>query len=59
MWHRNVTLEDSYGDRVHGVEHVPTVSDLPGTITVGSTRWFTTVWAGQGWSIVDTGEWEL
>ena len=56
--HRRVTLEDAYGDQHYGVEHLPTQSDLPATITVNGTRWFTPVWFREGWQVVASGEWE-
>jgi hypothetical protein len=57
MSHRNVVLEDAYGDHHRGVEHLGK-SDEPPTITVGSTRWYTTTWTREGWVRVWAGEWE-
>jgi hypothetical protein len=56
MRHRNVTLEDGFGDRLAGVERV-WMSDEPPTITVNGTCWYTTTWTREGWSVVEESEW--
>ena len=57
MMHRNVVLEDEYGDHHRGVER-QTQSDLPNTVTVNGTCWAWDLWWADGWSLHESGEWE-
>ena len=59
MSHRNVVLEDEYGDHHRGVQHMTATSDEPDTITVNTTCWYTTTWTRAGWVVVEAGDWEL
>lgn len=54
---RPVVLIDDFGDTQRGTEHFPERSDVPSSITVGSTRLWVTAWKIRGWSIAWVGEW--
>ena len=56
--HRNVLIQDGFGDTHRGVEHTGR-SDEPATITVNATCWYTTTWVREGWEVVEAGPWEL
>jgi hypothetical protein len=55
--YRNVVLIDDYGDTQRGFERFPTGSDIPASITVGSTELWVTGWKARGWSVAWVGEW--